>query len=66
MVNDGIRCAVCGMPEPALHSIDCPRHDFDTCAECSVSDAMRSFMQAYRLSVSHLARVNDLRRGSQT
>jgi hypothetical protein len=45
MVNDGIWCPACSMPPyegPALHSIDCPRHDPETCDWCTEFHDTRS------------------------
>jgi hypothetical protein len=45
MVDDGSRCAVCGAQsfvEPAQHSIDCPRHEPETCTWCSEFNDTRS------------------------
>ena len=49
MVDDGIRCAVCrtvSFEETALHSIDCPRHDFETCETCCTTHEESAALRA--------------------
>jgi hypothetical protein len=49
MVNEGIRCVMCGMlsfAEPAQHDLDCPQHDHETCASCGLTHEQAEALRA--------------------